>query len=80
MPSLVGCSVMSVSHSSLGADGAELALDEVLARRGVLQVLEPFLGPGRPWMPSSRMIRFTSLVLTISPCSISRAALTRKMP
>ena len=31
-------------------------------------------------MPSSRMILLTSLVLTMSPCSISKAALIRNMP
>ena len=64
----------------IGSGGGELALDQVLTGPCVLEVLVALFGPGRPGTPSSFMIRRTSLVLTMSPCSSSKAALTRKMP
>jgi len=80
LPSPVGCSVMSVSQSSLGAEAVNSRWTRSSQVRAFFRFLKPFFGPGSPLRPSSRMIRLTSLVLTIRPCSISNAALTRKMP
>ena len=44
LPSPVGCSVMSVSHSPSGASDGELPVDQVLLSGGVHQVL-PALAP-----------------------------------
>ena len=45
-----------------------------------LRFFTPFLGPGRPWRPSWRMIFQTSFLLTMRPCSISRVARIRNIP
>ena len=71
---------MSVSHSSLGALARNLRSTRSSSVAALAGFHERFLGPGKPLMPSSRMMDKISFLLTMIPCSISKAARMRNMP
>lgn len=71
---------MSVSHSSFGFVAVKFRCTKSSHVGAFFRFFTPFLGPGRPFMSSWRMILKMSLLLTISPCSISNAARIRNIP
>ena len=71
---------MSVSQSSFGELATKFRCTKSSQVEMFFRFFTPFFTPGRPKMPSSAMILAISFLLTIRPCSISKAALMRRRP
>src|SRR5215211_7457904 len=67
LPSRVGCSVMSVTHSWSGAGRSKRRSTRSAAVALFALLRNSFLDPGSPYRPCNRMILRTVLRLTITP-------------
>jgi len=71
---------MSVSHKASGRSTVKLRFTRSSSVAWFTRFFTRFFGPGRPLMPSSRMIERISFLFTTMPCSRWSAARMRNIP